>query len=91
VDFGFHTSANQPNDRLLELDKRCCGQKRRMGSFEKKTALMVAMLKRCWPNNISARFVLFDSWFASDAVIAQVLSIGYGVICRLKRNKTHST
>jgi len=88
LDFGFHTSANQTNDKIRDLDKRCCGWKRRMESFEKKTDLMVAMLKRCWQDNVSARFVLFDSWFASDSVISQVVGIGYGVICRLKRNKT---
>jgi len=38
---------------------------------------------------ISARFVLFDSWYACDKVISQILAIGYGVICRLKANKTH--
>jgi len=91
VDFGFHTSANQTNGRCRELDKRCCGWKRRMESFEKKTDLMVAMLKRCWQNDICARFVLFDSWFASDAVISKIITIGYGVLCRLKRNKTRYT
>ena len=91
LDFGLHTSAKQTNDKLRDLDKRCCGWKRRMESFEKKTDLMVAMLKRCWQNDVSARFVLFDSWFASDSVISQVVGIGYGVICRLKRNKTRYT
>jgi hypothetical protein len=32
--------------------------------------------------------MLFDSWFAHDKVISKILAIGYGVICRLKRNKT---
>ena len=84
LDFGFHTSANLKDGRIRDLDKRCCGWKRCMEFFEKKTDLMVTMLKRCWQNNLSARFVLFDSWFASDAVISQIMTIGYGVICRLK-------
>ena len=46
------------------------------------------MIQRCWQNGISARFVLFDSWFACDKVISEILLIGYGAICRLKRNKT---
>ena len=49
------------------------------------------MIQRCWQNDISARFVMFDSWFACDKVISQILTIGYGVICRLKRNKTRYT
>lgn len=30
----------------------------------------------------------FDSWFAFDMLISEILEIGYGVICRLKRNQT---
>jgi hypothetical protein len=91
LDLGFHTSKNRPNDQLREMDKRTNGWKRRMETFEKKTDLLVRMIQRCWQNGISARFVLFDSWFASDKVISQILSIGYGVICRLKRSKTRYT
>jgi len=46
------------------------------------------MLKRSWNYGIEASFVLFDSWFSNDALISKVISIGYGVICRLKRGKT---
>lgn len=88
LDLGFHTSKNRPNDRLREMDKRANGWKRRMETFEKKTDLLAQMIQRCSRIGISARFVLFDSWFACDKVIFRVLSIGYGVICRLKRGKT---
>jgi hypothetical protein len=88
LDLGFHTSKNRPNERLRQIDKRTSGWKRRMEAFEKKTDLLVQMIQRCWQNEISARFVLFDSWFAHDKVISKILAIGYGVICRLKRNKT---
>ena len=89
LDLGFHTSKNRPNDKLREMDKRTNGWKRRMESFEKKTDLLVQMIRRCSSMGISARFVLFDSWYACDKVISQILAIGYGVICRLKANKTH--
>lgn len=88
LDLGFHTSKNRPNEKLREMDKRASGWKRRMESFEKKTDLLVQMIRRCWQNGINARFVLFDSWFACDKVISQILQIGYDVICRLKANKT---
>jgi hypothetical protein len=88
LDMAFHTSTKRPNDKLRDMDKRTSGWKRRMESFEKKTDLLVSMIQRCWQNGISARFVLFDSWFAWDKVISQVLATGYDVICRLKRSKT---
>lgn len=83
----FHTSNNRPNEKLREIDKHTNGWKRRMETFEKKADILVQMLRRCWQNRISARFVLFDSWFAHDKVIAQILETGYGAICRLKRGK----
>jgi hypothetical protein len=49
------------------------------------------MLERAWKYGIDACFVLFDSWFAHDAVIASILNIGYGVICRLKRGRAKYT
>ncbi len=60
-------------------------------TFEKKTDLLVQMIQRCWQNAISVRFVLFDSWFACDKVISQILAIGYGVICRPKCNRQLSS
>lgn len=87
LDVAFHTSKNRPNEKLEQVDKRTSGWKRRMESFEKKTDLLVEMLKRCCASGIDARFVLFDSWFAFDKVISQILKIGYGVVCRLKRNQ----
>jgi len=38
------------------------------------------MLKRTWHQGIAASFILFDSWYAHDAIIAEVLEIGYGII-----------
>jgi hypothetical protein len=87
LDAGFHTSEKRPNEKLRQMDKRTNGWKRRMETFEKKTALLIQMIQRCSQVGISARFVLFDSWFACDKVISKILTIGYGVICRLKRNR----
>ena len=49
------------------------------------------MVRRAWSYGIDASFVLFDSWFAHDALIAQILTIGYGVICRLKAGRVKYT
>jgi hypothetical protein len=91
LDVAFHTSKNRPNERVRQMDKRTSGWKRRMETFEKKTDVLVEMIERCSRVGIDARFVLFDSWFACDKIISQILAIGYGVICRLKRSKTRYT
>jgi hypothetical protein len=91
VDAAFHTSRNRTNDTLRSLDKRCSGWKRRTETFRKKTEVLTEMLHRCHGNGIDARFVLFDSWFANDGLVAKIVEIGYGVICRLKATKTRYT
>jgi hypothetical protein len=91
IDAAFHTSKNRTNDMVRSLDKRCSGWKRRAETFRKKTEVLIEMLKRCYSNGIDARFVLFDSWFANDGLIADIVAIGYGVVCRLKATKTRYT
>jgi hypothetical protein len=87
VDVAFNSSSNRPNTRLRAIDKRTCGWKRRQEALDKKTNTLLQMVDRAWQQGIDASFVLFDSWFAHDAVISSIYSIGYGVICRLKRNR----
>jgi len=87
VDVAFNSSSNRPNTRLRAIDKRTCGWKRRQEALDKKTNTLLQMVDRAWQHGIDASFVLFDSWFAHDAVISSIYSIGYGVICRLKRNR----
>lgn len=85
LDVAQSTSSNRPNKKLRDIDKRTVGWQRRKDAFVKKTDMLVEMIDRAWKNGIDASFVLFDSWFAYDAIIAQILEIGYGVICRLKK------
>jgi hypothetical protein len=87
VDVSFHTSRNRPNVNAKTMDRRSNGWRRRMEAFEKKTDMLIHMLEHCWQLGIDARFVLFDSWFSHDTIIAKILDIGYGVICRLKRSR----
>jgi len=87
LDAGFHVSKSRPNTRVKSIDKRSTGWKRRKEAFRKKTTVAVDMLRRAWNQGIVASFVLFDSWYAHDALIADILEIGYGVICRLKSNR----
>jgi hypothetical protein len=87
LDAGFHVSKSRPNDAVKSMDKRSTGWKRRQEAFRKKTAVARDMLQRAWSQGIDASFVLFDSWYAHDSLIAEILDIGYGVICRLKSNR----
>lgn len=91
LDVAFHTSKNRPNDTIRSLDKRFNGWKRRAETFRKKTEVLIEMLQRAHRSGIDARFVLFDSWFAYDELIAKIVAIGYGVVCRLKATKTRYT
>ena len=88
LDMVSHTSSKRPNTDTKNIDKRTCGWKRRKESISKKTDQLIEMVRRASQHGIEASFLLFDSWFAFDNVIAQVLKNGYGVICRLKATKT---
>jgi len=87
IDMAFHTSKNRPNTRMRDIDKRTNGWCRRKEALRKKTDVLLEMLDRAWKSGIDASFVLFDSWFAHDAVISKIYALGYGVICRLKRGR----
>lgn len=91
LDMTCHVSSKRPNTRIRQIDKRTNGWRRRKEAFAKKTDALVEMLRRAWSYGIDASFVLFDSWFAHDALIAQILTIGYGVICRLKTGRVKYT
>ena len=87
IDGAFHTSSHRPNTDMRDIDKRTNGWKRRKEALSKKTDVLVQMLDRAWKSGIDASFVLFDSWFAHDDIIHRIVDVGYGVICRLKRNR----
>jgi hypothetical protein len=88
LDMALISSSNRANARLRAIDKRTCGWKRRKEALDKKTTALLQLVERAWHAGIDASFVLFDSWFAHDAIISSVCSSGYGVICRLKRSRT---
>lgn len=91
IDFAIYTSKNRPNNKIKKIDKRTNGYQRRKEALQKKPELLVAMLRRAMLFGMDASFVLFDSWFAHDAIIANILDIGYGVICRLKTSRAKYT
>jgi hypothetical protein len=63
-----------------ELDKRCCGYKRRLEAMAKSTEHLEAMVKRVLVRGIRADYLLMDSWFAFPALLA-TLGKHLPVIC----------
>jgi len=63
-----------------ELDKRCCGYKRRLEAMAKSTAHLESMVKRVLALGIRADYLLMDSWFAFPALLA-TLGKHLPVIC----------
>ena len=83
LDFILCSSA-KANKRLQgirkEVDKRCCGYKRRMEAMAKSTSHLEAMVKRVLARGIRADYLLMDSWFAFPALLA-TLGKHVPVIC----------
>lgn len=63
-----------------EVDKRCCGYKRRMEALAKSTQHLETMVKRMLALGIRADYLLMDSWFAFPALLA-TLGKHLPVIC----------
>ena len=63
-----------------ELDKRCCGYKRRMEAIAKSTNHLELMVKRVLARGIRADYLLMDSWFAFPSILA-TLGKHLPVIC----------
>jgi hypothetical protein len=83
LDFTLCSSANA-SKRLQgikkELDKRCCGHKRRMEAIVKSTDHLERMVKRALAMGIRADYILMDSWFSFPSILA-TLGKHLPVIC----------
>ncbi len=77
-------SASEASKRLQgirkEMDKRCCGYKRRVEAMAKSTEHLESMVKRVLALGIRADYLLMDSWFAFPALLA-TLGKHLPVIC----------
>ena len=83
LDFTLCSSA-KANKRIQgvkkELDKRCCGYKRRMEAIAKSTNHLEPMVKRVLARGIRADYLLMDNWFAFPTILA-TLGKHLPVIC----------
>lgn len=66
-----------------ELDKRCCGYKRRVEAMVKSTTHLEAMVNRAINAGIGADYILMDSWFCFPKILA-TLGKYLPVICMTK-------
>jgi DDE superfamily endonuclease/Archaeal putative transposase ISC1217 len=71
-----------------DLDKRTNGYKRRKESTRKSTDVLVDMVSLAIAANISARHLLFDSWFAFPATIRTIKALEMDTVCMLKDTPT---
>lgn len=82
-------SSEKEQNRLCgmneSIDKRTTGYKRRRESTMKATDVMFELLSQAQSAGVTAKYLLFDSWFAYPSVILRVLTRhAMNVICMLK-------
>jgi len=85
--FSLLSSENERN-RLCgvneSIDKRTCGYKRRQEGMRKATDVVFELLAQAQDMGISAKYLLFDSWFAYPSTIIRALEHSVNVVCMLK-------
>ena len=83
-------SSTERENRLQEasasIDARSNGGKLRKLAQTKATSVMLTLLKDAKAAEISAKYVLFDTWFCSPSSLLQVKDIGYDVIGMVKKS-----
>ena len=82
-------SSEKEENRLCgvseSIDKRTSGYKRRCESIRKTTEVMFEMLSQAQHAGVTAKYLLFDSWFSYPSTILKaVTQHSMNVICMLK-------
>lgn len=81
-------SSNNSKNRLCpineSIDKRSNGYKRRTTAFMKMTDTMLELLNQAVKFKVSAKYVLFDSWFTYPSIIKRIRSLDLHTISMLK-------
>lgn len=87
--FGQKRHSDSPDENIGD-SRSISGQRSFEAKHYSKLDLAVMMIKRAIDNGFTARYVLFDSWYAWPAMIKKVRAIkdDLHVICRLKENPT---
>ncbi len=85
--FGQKRHSDSPDENIGD-PRSISGQRSFEAKHYSKLDLAVMMIERAIDNGFTARYVLFDSWYAWPVVIKKVRAIkdDLHVICRLKEN-----
>jgi len=85
-------SSAERRNRLQEssslVDARSNGGKQRKLAQNKAPEVVLTLLKEAKSMKISARHVLFDTWFCSPSSLQNIREIGYDVIAMVKKSET---
>lgn len=83
-----HLASADKNKRRCEantrIDKRSCGYSVRQEAVMKATEVLIRHLSAALKSGISAKYVLFDSWFAYPVTIIKVAALNLSVVARVK-------
>lgn len=90
VGFNMLSSANKTN-RFQEIadniDHRTNGYKARKDSMLSKLEAAIKLIRDALDTGIAADYVLMDTWFTTEPMIASVLELGLDVIGMVKQLK----
>ena len=89
--FRHLASANEQSQRCgcnPNLDKRSRAYRVRKEAVSKATEVLFIQLKAAIKAGITARYVLFDSWFAYPSIIMKICALGLHVAGRVKDTTT---
>ncbi len=90
VGFNMLSSANKANrfqETADNIDHRTNGYKARKDSMLSKPEAAIKLLKGALDTGIVADYVLMDTWFTTEPMIASVLELGLDVIGMVKQLK----
>jgi len=83
-----HLASSDRRKRFCEcrpdIDKRSRAWRIRQEAISKATTVLIKQLKAAMKAGITARHVLFDSWFAFPVTIARIYKLGLHVTARVK-------
>lgn len=81
------SSENKKNriNEAEDVDKRTVGYRRRKLAMDKGTHAMLELLHAAKKSAISAKYVLFDSWFSSPSTLHAVKETSFDIIGMVKK------
>jgi hypothetical protein len=86
---GARDDKNLLVESKVKEDKRTLATRRRDEARTGKPKLVQSMLQSVKGTSAEAKYVLFDSWFASPSAILSTAGLGYHVVARLKNHERY--